>query len=99
MPRVEVVNRTTIKQFQQLKPLTFQGTLDHMTVESWLLGIERVFEVLPCTDEQKVTFATFTFEGAALVWWQLKKLLESLWVWPSFLEVFNEKYFHDTVRD
>ncbi|GFZ21569.1 hypothetical protein Acr_29g0007310 [Actinidia rufa] len=25
-----------------------------MAAESWLLGIERVFEVLPCTDEQKV---------------------------------------------
>ncbi|GFS41411.1 hypothetical protein Acr_00g0074130 [Actinidia rufa] len=39
-----------------------------MAAESWLLGIERVFEVLPCTDEQKVIFATFTFEGAELVW-------------------------------
>ncbi|GFZ14493.1 hypothetical protein Acr_24g0006830 [Actinidia rufa] len=38
---------TTIKQFQQLRPLTFYGTPDPMAVESWLLGIERVFEVLP----------------------------------------------------
>ena len=51
VPRVEVVNRTTIKQFQQLKPLTFQGTPDPMAVESWLLGIERVFKVPTCTDE------------------------------------------------
>ena len=70
-----------------------------MAAKSWLLGIERVFEVLPYTNEQKVTFATFTFERAALVWWKLKKSLEPLWLWPRFLEVFNEEYFPETVRD
>ncbi|GFS37727.1 hypothetical protein Acr_00g0053670 [Actinidia rufa] len=48
-----VMPRTTIKQFQQLKPPTFYGTPNPMAVESWLLGIEMVFEVLPWTDEQK----------------------------------------------
>ncbi|GFS33457.1 hypothetical protein Acr_00g0028540 [Actinidia rufa] len=67
--------------------------------QSWLLGIERVFEVLPCTYEQKVVFATFMFEGAALIWWQLKNPLEPLWLWPRFLEVFNEEYFPEMVRD
>ncbi|GFS38841.1 hypothetical protein Acr_00g0059760 [Actinidia rufa] len=56
---------------------------------SW--GIERVFEVLPCTDEQKVVFATFIFEGAALIWWQLKKPLEPLWLWPDSWKCFNEE--------
>ena len=65
VPRGEVVTRTTIKQFQQLRPPTFWGIPDPMAIESWLRGIERVFEVLSCTDEQKVVFATFTFEGAA----------------------------------
>ncbi|GFS39319.1 hypothetical protein Acr_00g0062280 [Actinidia rufa] len=93
VPEAGAMPRTTIKQFQQLKPPTFSGTPDPMVAESWLLGIERVFEVLPCTDEQKVVFATFMFEGAALIWWQLKKPLEPLWLWPRFLEVFNEEYF------
>ncbi|GFS40611.1 hypothetical protein Acr_00g0069530 [Actinidia rufa] len=79
MPRANVVSHTTIKQFQQLKPPTFYRTPDPMAAESWLLGIERVFKVLPCTKEQKVVFATFTFEGSALVWWQLKKPLEPQW--------------------
>ncbi|GFS42533.1 hypothetical protein Acr_00g0080350 [Actinidia rufa] len=98
MPGVGVMPRTTIKQFQQLKPPTFYRTPDPMAVESWLLGIERVFEVLPCTDEQKVVYATFTFEGATLIWWQLKKPLEPLWLWPRFLKVFNEEYFPEMCR-
>ena len=99
MPRAEEMARTTIKQFQQLRPPTFLGTPDPMAAESWLLGIERIFEVLPCTEEQKVIFSTFTFEGAALVWWQLKKPLEPLWLWPRFLEVFNDEYFPEIIRD
>ncbi|GFS35910.1 hypothetical protein Acr_00g0042620 [Actinidia rufa] len=95
MPGAGAMPRTTIKQFQQLRPPTFYGTPDPMAAKSWLLGIERVFEVLPCTDEQKVVFATFMFEGAALIWWQLKKPLEPLWLWPRFLEVFNEEYFSE----
>ncbi|GFY95688.1 hypothetical protein Acr_10g0010730 [Actinidia rufa] len=98
MPGAGAIPRTTIKQFQQLRPPTFYGTPDPMAAESWLLGIERVFEVLPCTDEQKVVFATFMFEGAALIWWQLKKPLEPLWLWPRFLEVFNEEYFPEMAR-
>ncbi|GFS41542.1 hypothetical protein Acr_00g0075000 [Actinidia rufa] len=78
MPRAGAMPRTTIKQFQQLRPPTFYGTPDPIAAESWLLGIERVFEVLPCIDEQKVIFATFTFERATLIWWQLKKPLEPL---------------------
>ena len=90
---VEMMNCNTIKQFQQLKPLTFYGTPDPKAADFWLLGIDKVFKVLPCTEEQKVVFATFNFVGVALVWWQLKKSLEPVWLWPSFLEVFNEEYF------
>ncbi|GFS37755.1 hypothetical protein Acr_00g0053750 [Actinidia rufa] len=58
MPGAGAMPHTTIKQFQQLRPPTFYGTPDPMAAESWLLGIERVFEVLPCTDEQKVVLGS-----------------------------------------
>ncbi|GFS33100.1 hypothetical protein Acr_00g0026360 [Actinidia rufa] len=41
MPGAGAMPRTTIKQFQQLRPPTFYGTPDPMAAESWLLGIER----------------------------------------------------------
>ena len=63
------------------------------------LGNQEGVRSLSCTEEQKVTFATFTFEGAALVWWQLKKPLEPVWLWPRFLELFNDEYFLEMVRD
>ena len=69
-----------------------------MAAESWLLEIERMFEVLPCTNEQKVVFATFTFEEAALVWWQLKKPLEPVWLWLRFLSVQGRVFSRDGPR-
>ena len=46
-----------------------------------------------------MVYATFTFEGAGLIWWQLKKPLELLWLWPRFLKVFNDEYFPEMVQD
>ena len=50
MPEAGAMPRVTIKQFQQLRPPTFYGTPDPMAAESWLLGIERIFKVLPCAE-------------------------------------------------
>ncbi|GFY95445.1 hypothetical protein Acr_10g0008300 [Actinidia rufa] len=41
MPGAGAMPRTTIKQFQQLRPPTFYGTFNPTPAESWLLGIER----------------------------------------------------------
>ena len=41
----------------------------------------------------------FNFEGAALVWWKLKKPLEPVWLWPRLFEVFNNEYFLEMVWD
>ncbi|GFZ05266.1 hypothetical protein Acr_17g0008380 [Actinidia rufa] len=89
MPGARAMPRTTIKQFQQLRPPTFYGTPDPMAVESWLLGIERAFEVLPCTDEQKVVFAKFTFEARRFevgLGWNIKNKVEILRL-PTHQEV------------
>ncbi|GFS37976.1 hypothetical protein Acr_00g0054980 [Actinidia rufa] len=83
MPGAGAMPRTTIKQFQQLRPPTFYGTPDPMAAESWLLGIERVFEVLPCTDEQKVARR---FEAGLR--WNIKNKVEILRL-PTHQEVLH----------
>ena len=70
-----------------------------MAAESWLLGIVRVFEVLPCIDEKKVIFATFTFLGSRTSSVAIEEAVEPLWLWPRFLKVFNEENFPEIVRD
>ncbi|XP_058183425.1 uncharacterized protein LOC131301259 [Rhododendron vialii] len=56
------------------------------------------------TDEQKVTLATFTFKGQALIWWEASQRLLSaplpdvqppvpqVITWARFVKAFNDKY-------
>ncbi|XP_028090065.1 uncharacterized protein LOC114290385 [Camellia sinensis] len=36
-----------------MKPPTFKGGIDPMKAEAWVLGVEKLFEVFPCTEAQK----------------------------------------------
>ncbi|XP_028105746.1 uncharacterized protein LOC114304796 [Camellia sinensis] len=90
---------TTIKQFSNLKPTTFIGSPNPLVTEAWVRDMEKIFRALPCTERQKVTFATFTFKDDAQEWWLLTLKREDIVTWARFLEVFYEKYFPDSLRE
>ncbi|XP_028120977.1 uncharacterized protein LOC114318317 [Camellia sinensis] len=64
---------TLTKEFKKMKPLSFKGGIEPMKAESWVLGIEKLFEVFPCTEAQKVQLAPFTLEDEARRWWMLTR--------------------------
>ncbi|XP_028055936.1 uncharacterized protein LOC114260078 [Camellia sinensis] len=88
---------TSIKQFQELKPTTFISSPNPLVAEAWVRDMEKIFRALPCTERQKVTFATFTFKDDAQEWWLLTLEKEDIVTWVRFLEVFYEKYFPDSL--
>ena len=68
---------STFKQFK-FNPPAFKGESNLIVVESWVLDLEKYFEVLNCSKTQKVMFATFMLGGEAERWWRMeKRLLES----------------------
>ncbi|XP_028067871.1 uncharacterized protein LOC114270533 [Camellia sinensis] len=89
----------TIKQFEDLKPTTFTGSPDPMVADVWVKDMKKIFRALPCTERQKVTFATFTFKDNPQEWWLLTLAKEEITTWARFLEVFYEKYFLDSLRE
>ncbi|XP_028119276.1 uncharacterized protein LOC114316792 [Camellia sinensis] len=44
---------TLTKEFKKMKPPSFKGGIEPMKSEAWVLGIEKLFEVFPCTEAQK----------------------------------------------
>ncbi|XP_028102655.1 uncharacterized protein LOC114301902 [Camellia sinensis] len=84
------------------KPPEFHGTVDPTEAEAWVLEMEKIFDVLGCSADQKVAFAAFRFKGQAEHWWRMVKRQyegrETELVWSKFLELFNEKYFPEAVR-
>ncbi|XP_028079866.1 uncharacterized protein LOC114281571 [Camellia sinensis] len=70
-----------------------------MKAEAWVLGVEKLFEVFPCTEAQKVQLAAFTFEDEARRWWMLTRTIHQGLAWDRFLEIFYDKYFPQSMRD
>ena len=70
-----------------------------MKAEAWVLGIEKFFEVFPCTDAQKVQRAAFPLEDEARRWWMLTRTIHPELTWDGFLGLFYDKYFPQSMRD
>ena len=48
-----------------------------MEVEAWILKIEKFFDVIDCSEEEKVIYATFMLDKKIDHWWRMtKRLLE-----------------------
>ncbi|CAL9130901.1 unnamed protein product, partial [Musa textilis] len=92
-----------IEQFKKLSPPCFSGEPDPMVAEQWIMRMEKIFDVLDCPDDQKVSFATFMLEGEAEYWWKtIKRISEARHehiTWKVFVEKFNEKYFPDYIKE
>ncbi|XP_028103836.1 uncharacterized protein LOC114302921, partial [Camellia sinensis] len=82
-----------------MKPPQFHRGLDPLQAEAWVLGIEKLVGVFPCSETQKVLQATFTLEDEARRWWMLMRENNKDIGWARFLEIFYDKYFPQCVRD
>ena len=92
-----------LKQFQKMKPPVFKGEVDPLQAEAWLLQIEKILDVMNCTDEQRVSFSSFMFQKEAEYWWRavknsVKSTRESI-TWEFLVNKFTEKYIPETARD
>ncbi|XP_020252369.1 uncharacterized protein LOC109829752 [Asparagus officinalis] len=65
--------------------------------------MKKIFSVLSCTEEQKVSIAAFMFRGEAEHWWKttlrLERAAQRQIDWDRFVELMNKKYIPESVRD
>ncbi|KAM0892448.1 hypothetical protein ACQ4PT_025752 [Festuca glaucescens] len=90
-----------LRQFLRLKPPSFHGSANPLASEDWLKEVEKIFEVMLCPDEEKVTLAIFMLQGGASDWWRVhkNKYTEDFVVtWKIFKEEFYRKYFPESVQ-
>eukprot|EP00261_Vitis_vinifera_P016314 XP_010645156.1 PREDICTED: uncharacterized protein LOC104877802 [Vitis vinifera] len=92
---------SSFDDFKKLGPPYFSGTLDPVEAEAWIMKIEKFFNVIDCSEEQKASYAAFMLDKEADHWWHMtKRLLEDQGpiVWSQFRKAFYKKYFPDSVR-
>ncbi|XP_028081774.1 uncharacterized protein LOC114283142 [Camellia sinensis] len=93
----DVINLTY--KFMKIKPPTFFGGIESLKAETWLFEMEKLFEVFPCTETQKVLLATYTLKDEARRWWLLIRNTNGNMMWARFNEIFYEKYFPQCFRN
>ncbi|XP_034674472.1 uncharacterized protein LOC117905697 [Vitis riparia] len=68
---------SSFDDFKKLGPPYFSGTSDPTEVEAWIMKIEKLFDVINCSEEQKTSYAAFMLDKEADHWWHMtKRLLE-----------------------
>ena len=68
---------SSFDDFKKLGPPYFSGTLEPMEAEGWILKIEKFFDIIDCSEEQKTSYTTFMLDKKADHWWHMtKRLLE-----------------------
>jgi Retroviral aspartyl protease/RNase H-like domain found in reverse transcriptase/Reverse transcriptase (RNA-dependent DNA polymerase)/Integrase zinc binding domain/Retrotransposon gag protein/Zinc knuckle len=89
------------KQFKDMGPPEFRGVPDPSKAESWIKDIEKIFRLIKCPDNEKVTLASFMLKGEAGFWWESMEENYSGrdMDWPAFKDVFYEQYFPDSIRN
>ncbi|XP_028054209.1 uncharacterized protein LOC114258457 [Camellia sinensis] len=82
-----------------MKPPTFFAGIEPLKAETWLLEMEKLFEVFPCSETQKVLLATYTLKDEARRWWLLIRNNNGDMTWAQFNEIFYNNYFSQCFKD
>ena len=90
---------TLPQKYNKMKTPEFQGGIEPLKAEDWVLETEKIYEVFPCIEAQKVLLATFTLKEEARRWWMLERNVNEGVTWDRFKEIFFEKYFPQCIRD
>ena len=92
----------TFRDFNRMDPPEFLGGLDPVKAHEWIAGMERIFLIVPCSEENKVVFASHKLKGPAMRWWESASALMSIQEvpkeWPQFKDIFMEIYFPSSLR-
>ena len=79
------------QKFSKMKPPSFQGGLEPLKAEAWVLETEKLFEVFPCSEAHKVLLATFTLQDEARRCCMLVRDTNTAMNWAQFKGAFFEK--------
>ena len=76
------------KEFMDSKPHTFSGNEGAVEMCRWFEDVESLLRCGNCSEEDKVKFATCTFQGRALAWWNT--YVQSVGVDTAYSTPWNE---------
>ncbi|KAK2427082.1 hypothetical protein QL285_025684 [Trifolium repens] len=92
-----------LERFLKNNPTTFSGGFNPDGAQNWLEDMERIFQAMGCTEQQKVVLGAYMLRKDAEYWW--KNTSQRLRVggvaltWTMFKREFLTRYFPADVRN
>ena len=66
----------------------------------WLDRVNKIYEVMGCTDDQRVLFSSFLMEDRAKDWWDdVDRRYPDGMSWDQFQQEFTERFFPQSHKD
>ncbi|XP_050878800.1 uncharacterized protein LOC127082616 [Lathyrus oleraceus] len=85
-----------------MNPPEFHGGLNPVKANEWITNMERIFQIVHCSEENKVVFATHMMKGMTVRWWESASTLMTNQGlprdWEHFMITFLDKYFPSSFR-
>ena len=72
------VAETVYERFRRQHPLTFDGSMDPVIAEDWVDKLQRIFDFMRLSDEERVACAVHQLEKNARYWWNLVVQTENM---------------------
>jgi hypothetical protein len=57
------------REFMSHKPPSFSHSPDPLQADDWIKELEKMLNIVQCTDREKVLYASGRLEGTAANWW------------------------------
>ncbi|XP_042056329.1 uncharacterized protein LOC121800906 [Salvia splendens] len=102
-PPAPIPDRRVEEIFLRQNPPVFNGRGDPTEAETWIRALERIFDFLRCTDQERLACVSFQLSGSADFWWEARRKtmtpqqLANM-TWEQFKEGIYEKYIPKSYR-
>ncbi|XP_015616785.1 transposon Tf2-1 polyprotein [Oryza sativa Japonica Group] len=83
--------KNKLAEFLRVRPPTFSSTTNPVEAGDWLHAIEKKLDLLQCTDQEKVSFASHQLHGSTSEWWdhfRLNRTTAEPITWLEFIAAF-----------
>lgn len=86
---------SSIKRLSSHKPRTFDGESVMVKFEDWIAYMEKLLEIISCSEHMKVKLASVYLEGPADIWWRTIKqnFQQPDYTWDKFLETIRQIFY------
>ena len=90
----------SIERARKLGAKPYDGSGDPERALSWIEANEEIFQMMGCTEEQKVSYSAFLLKDRAKDWWKAHQRAHPEGViWAEFKREFTERFFPKSYKD